>query len=516
MKKVLYSIAIVFSWLFEFFSSHLHIYTARYAKLHEIVKILIHKSALLEKYPVFFLAIGQFDQLYCVLPTKRQKELGNVIIYGKSRIGKGLNFETNLLTWSFPAMINDIKEELWWRTAGFREKGLGGKSLKFDPRGNGNKFDPMEGLQTDSDFRSAATILLYRPNLGENAVFTERAITMLTQIFIAAWLEGYRVLPYTYFVLNEGLSGVAETLERITQKYNYYPNLATKFLDVTYEKAKKDDFSSRFLNDCYSTMTARLNNILTKESVKCFIGSDFTAKDIMTSGENPISVYFCWPEKNLLSLSPIIQLVWDSLINGMTDYYDSVRGEGCYRVGAFLDEIFRTGMPQLPKYATTVCGRDISLFITAQNRAQLDAEFGVFKANELRGQIDSIIYHRPAPDDYESMAHIERLLGYTSAFAHSKNEHVGGTSTGESEQRIPLMPTHESELIDDTQVIVKRSGIRATIARRLNWHEFPELEQRSKIPPPDVHSLVSSEQSHNEFTQWGMQMPIFLAEQSSR
>ena len=113
MKKVLYSIAIVFSWLFEFFSSHLHIYTARYAKLHEIVKILIHKSALLEKYPVFFLAIGQFDQLYCVLPTKRQKELGNVIIYGKSRIGKGLNFETNLLTWSFPAMINDIKEELW-------------------------------------------------------------------------------------------------------------------------------------------------------------------------------------------------------------------------------------------------------------------------------------------------------------------------------------------------------------------------------------------------------------------
>jgi hypothetical protein len=24
----------------------------------------------------------------------------------------------------------------------------------------------------------------------------------------------------------------------------------------------------------------------------------------------------------------------------------------------------------------------------------------------------------------------------------------------------------------------------ATIAKRLNWHDFPELEQRGKIPPP--------------------------------
>jgi hypothetical protein len=49
----------------------------------------------------------------------------------------------------------------------------------------------------------------------------------------------------------------------------------------------------------------------------------------------------------------------------------------------------------------------------------------------------------------------------TSGFAHSKSEHEGGvTTTGESEQKIPLIPAHETDLIDQTQVIIKRSGVR--------------------------------------------------------
>jgi hypothetical protein len=48
------------------------------------------------------------------------------------------------------------------------------------------------------------------------------------------------------------------------------------------------------------------------------------------------------------------------------------------------------------------------------------------------------------------MAHIERILGYTSGYAHSKSEHDGGaTTTGESEQKIPLIPAHETDLIGE-------------------------------------------------------------------
>jgi TraM recognition site of TraD and TraG len=45
-------------------------------------------------------------------------------------------------------------------------------------------------------------------------------------------------------------------------------------------------------------------------------------------------------------------------------------------------------MKKLPEYATTVCGRNISILLSAQSRSQLDAEYGLYKANVLRGQMD--------------------------------------------------------------------------------------------------------------------------------
>jgi type IV secretory pathway TraG/TraD family ATPase VirD4 len=337
LNSFLYTLAVFFDKLSTHFSKEKNIFTARYARLHEIAEITLHKLHISKKVTGILLAIGHYEQVLCVRPTREQKELGNMLVIAKTRSGKGLHIGTNLLRWPFPTITNDIKDEFWPLTAAWREKELDGKAHKFDPRGYGSKFDPLEGLTSDFDLRSAATTLLHRPNEGKNAIFTERAITMLVQIFHAARLEDERPLPFTYKILNEGLNGVATILKIISEKHNFYPNLATKFLDMQYDMA---NFKSNFLNDCFSTMKARIDNILTKESVRCFTGSDFTAKDIITSGEHPISVYLYWPEKHLLTLSPLIQLVWNSLLDGMIDYYDSVRGKGCSPVLAFLDEIF--------------------------------------------------------------------------------------------------------------------------------------------------------------------------------
>ena len=420
------------------------------------------------------------------MPTKMQRELGNIYINGKTRSGKGLNIGANLLRWPYPVVVNDIKREHWDLSAGFRETGLGGKSLLFHPHGIGHRFDPLEGKETESDLLSAATILLYRQNEGQNKIFTESAITMLTQIFLAARLEGERPLPFTQKIIYEGFLGAATILEIISQKHHVYPNLATRFLDVDFGHA---NFKNNFLRDCWGTLTRRLNRILTKESVRCFTGSDFTARDIITSGEHPISVYFHWPEKDLLSLSPLIQLMWDSIINGMIDAYDTMKGEGCYPVLVVLDEIFRTGMPKLPEYSTTVCGRNISLLTTAQSKSQLDAAYGKFKADEFLGQMDCAIFHRPAKLDNATANFIEEALGYKSGFAHSKNEHERGTSNGENETKIPLMPAHEIKMIGNDEIIGFRSDYWPFRAKRLDWRDFPELKQRANLTTPRIPVL---------------------------
>jgi type IV secretory pathway TraG/TraD family ATPase VirD4 len=192
-----------------------------------------------------------------------------------------------------------------------------------------------------------------------------------------------------------------------------------------------------------------MRRILTKESVRCFTGSDFTAKDIITAGKHPMSVYLCWPEQHVLSLAPLIQLVWDALFNGMTGYYDEVRGKGCSRVLTVLDEIFRTGLPKLKDYATTACGRNISLLVSAQSDSQFYAAYGQYDAEVLKEQFDHIVKYRPAPAANRTAHNYEESLGYTSGFAHSKTDHEHGTSQGENEQRIPLLPAHETKLLKD-------------------------------------------------------------------
>jgi type IV secretory pathway TraG/TraD family ATPase VirD4 len=486
MEQVLYHIHLFFSRLAEFFSTQKYLFSARYAFLHELVSMSIPKVDITKKMPAILLASGKFDHVLAVRPRETQQELANVLLEGKTRIGKGLNIETNCLQWPYPFIANDVKKELWWRSAGWREKGLGGKAYIFDPRGNGHRYDPLEGMKTEFDLKSAATTLLFRPNEGENQIFTDSAITMLTQIFIAARLEGVRPLPFTYQMMNEGFFGAATILQIISLKYKHYPNLATEFLDINYDKA---DFDSRFLRDCWSTLTRRMRRILTKESVRCFMGSDFTAKDIITSGKNPISLYLCWPEQHLLSLAPLIQLVWDSLFNGMTGYYDDVRGKGCYRVLAVLDEIFRTGLPKLKEYATTVAGRNISLLVSAQSDSQFYAAHGQYDAEVLKEQFDHIVKYRPAPAANRTAHNYEESLGYTSGFAHSKTDYEHGTSQGENEQRIPLMPAHEAKLLKDRGVIVEVDGKRPTIAQRLDWHDFPELVRRANMKPPEVPVL---------------------------
>src|SRR5207248_7458082 len=105
------------------------------------------------------------------------------------------------------------------------------------------------------------------------------------------------------------------------------------------------------------------------------------------------------------------------------------------------------------------------------------------------------IFYRPARADIATPAFIERVCGYTSGFAHSKTDHETGRSTGESEQRVPLMPAHESTNMDPGEVIILVNGLCPFREKRLDRYEFPELTERGNIPAPPVYDLPDVERS---------------------
>ena len=113
-----------------------------------------------------------------------RSQLGNLLVVAPTRGGKGLLATAQLLTWRHSVVVNDIKGELFAQTAGYRS--TLGPVFVLDPTGVGHAFDPLLGKHTEDELFSSATHLLFRPDEGDGAIFTQRAIVMLTQIFLAA------------------------------------------------------------------------------------------------------------------------------------------------------------------------------------------------------------------------------------------------------------------------------------------------------------------------------------------
>jgi type IV secretion system protein VirD4 len=206
------------------------------------------------------------------------------------------------------------------------------------------------------------------------------------------------------------------------------------------------------------------------------------------TGERPVSVYLRWPERDLLALSPLVRLLWGSLIDELVSAYDRRAGRGCRPVLLLVDEAGRTAIPSLADHATTVVGRGISLWVAVQSLSQLDAVYGKVRASVLRDNMESQIYYRPS--NHETASYLERALGRTSEYAHSQTERGGeSVSQGLSEQGVPLLTAREISELSDTDIIGFHRRLPPFRARRMDWRRFPELVRRRAIPPPSLSIL---------------------------
>jgi type IV secretion system protein VirD4 len=471
LQRLIYHVVVFCNRILTALSQSQTLHNARFANLHELTGLLTQKlddTGLL-------LGIGHFNQFLRVRPTKARRELGNLLIVAPTRGGKGLLAVSQLLSWQHSVIVNDIKGDLYTQTAGYRAKL--GKVFVIDPTGRGDCFDPLMGKNTEDELLSAATHLLFDPD-ERDKVFTKRAIAMLTQLFLASREELQPPIPYVRYMKRTGLPHVAERLNLIN------PDLATQFLDVRYEQA---NFDNKFLVSAWETLTSLLTPLLTETVVRSLASSDFSAQDLMTSQE-PITVYLRWPERDLLVLSPLVRLLWGTLIDGLITTYDTVQGKHCKPVLLLIDEAGRTAIPSLADHATTVVGRGISLWIAVQSLAQLDAVYGKTRATVLRDNMESQIYYRPA--NQATADYLEHCLGRRSDFAHSETLREGtATSEGRTEQGIPLMTAQDIKQLRDEDIIGFHRLLPPFRAKRMDWRNFPILAQRQAIPPPQLATL---------------------------
>lgn len=472
LQRFLYHVVVFFSRIIAALQHSQSLHNARFARLHELTDLLttrLDETSLL-------LAVSRFKHILHVRPTKTRRELGNVLIVAPTRGGKGLLATSQLLTWTHSIIVNDIKGDLYDQTAGYRA--TLGKVYVIDPTGRGNCFDPLEGKQTEDELLSSATHLLYKPDEGEGAIFTQRATVMLTQLFLAARAEGLPPLPYVRHMIRTGLPDAAERLNSIN------PDLATQFLDVRYDAV---NFTDRFLLSAWGTVTARMRPLLTETVIRSLSGADFSPRDLMYS-EKPITVYLRWIERDLLALSPLVRLLWGTLIDGLITTFDKAQGKQCQPVLLLIDEAGRTAIPSLADHATTVTGRGISLWVAVQSLSQLDAVYGKTRATVLRDNMETQLYYRPA--NQATADYLEHCLGRRSDYAHSETLREGtATSEGRTEQGIPLLTSQDIKQLKDEDIIGFHRLLPPFRAKRMDWRTFPALAERQALPAPQLTLL---------------------------
>jgi type IV secretory pathway TraG/TraD family ATPase VirD4 len=262
------------------------------------------------------------------------------------------------------------------------------------------------------------------------------------------------------------------------------PLRATKFLSALYDPEKDYD-EKRFLTSCWETATSRLYPILTEEILRCFNGSDFTAEGLMTS-QTPITVYLRLPEADLKALAPMVRLISQTIIHDGITTYDKRKGEGCSPLLLLLDEAGRVKIPDLDEYATTVVGRQISLWVAIQSIKQLDI-YGQANAETLLDNIDTQIFYRQRG---ATARYLEVELGRRSAYSHSQSTREGGHETqGMAEQGVPVMTANQIKQMEDSDILVFHHDLPPFRARRMNWLEHPVLRDRQAKSPPKLSPL---------------------------
>jgi len=253
---------------------------------------------------------------------------------------------------------------------------------------------------------------------------------------------------------------------------------------VSYKDANLAD---RFLLSAWGTLTARMRPLLTETVVRSLTRSDFTAEALMRR-DRPVTVYFRWKEQDLLALSPLVRLLWGSLMNELITTYDKTQGQGCNPVLLLIDEAGRTAIPMLADQATTVVGRGVYLWVAIQSLSQLETEYGKARAQVLRDNMESQLYYRPT--DLATARYLEERLGTYSAYAHSTTSRDGAeTSEGLSERPLPLLTAQDILQLRDEEVIGFHRRLPPFRIRRMDWRTHDLLVKRAHMTAPTLSAL---------------------------
>jgi type IV secretion system protein VirD4 len=428
-------------------------------------------------------------------------------IIAPTRSGKGAGIVVpTLLSWRGSAIVYDLKEENFQRTAG--ERSRFSDILYFNPNSlSTTRFNPLDEIRSgDCEVRDAQNIANMiiepdRPGVHDHWIRTGNSLltAAILHVRYAAppWernLNGVaKLLSCPDKTLTETLQEMLET-KHIRGEGNRplkaHPGVVSAVRDVLNKSG--DDKSS-----VVSTVMGYLGvyrDPLLANATSC---SDFSIGSLV-NGERPKSLYMVIPAGDIDRLRPIIRLVVNLICRRLTER--AVTGEQrdqehLHKMLLMLDEFPALGRLEFFESALGfLAGYGLKAMLVCQSLAQLKQVYGD-RSSILDNTHVRVLFR---PETIETAEYISKTLGQTTVRYKTQSESGKKGSPFKSSfneslhfgARPLLTPREVMELADDEALVMVGGGkpIRAKKIRYFDDGSFIPLLHK---PPMGVAAGIS-------------------------
>lgn len=374
----------------------------------------------------------------------------------------------NLIEWQGSVVVNDLKGELWTKTATYREKTLGQACYCWAPgeeKGSTWCYNPFSYVSNDKnlwyrDLQLIAQALI--PESKEQASFwvqSSRDLFLLLGMYLFE-TSGIATLDSIYkLAKQEDFVGWLADIIEDGRAHFPIPLIHNASALLTADARTR----SNILQDFFARITLFGDPIIQKNTRQ----NDFDLRELR---KNPMSVYVHIPEREMERLSPLLTLFWVQLVDCLTVNEPNLDVEP-YPVLALMDEFgnlarvdkFRKGLSFLRSYR-------IVFVIILQYLGQITSVYG---RDDSAGFLNTKVKMIFTLTDKEDAKYFSEYLGQTTvkirARSVSSGERSRGLSINESEHLRPLLRPEEILRLPSDDALILMEGSYPVRAKKSFW-----------------------------------------------
>lgn len=436
----------------------------------------------------------------------------HISLVAPTRSGKGVGvIIPTLLNWESSTLTLDIKGENYIKTAGYREKILKHKILKFAPHDEIScSYNPLAQirLKTKYEYVDAQIIadILTDPGEGKGRDhWITQASSLLVAIILHTCYEKSKKgevasLGHVMDFFNDPTKPILDRILDLT-KFNHSDD--PEFFNTIYDSSqnagvnpgthpivsrtaaeiinKDPRESSGIISSCITAITLYKDPIIRKNTSAV----DFRINDLMNA-ETPVDLYIIIEAKSISVLSPLIRILISQLIGVLCPKMENPdKMPHKHKMLLMLDEFPAFGkIPLLEKAFAYIAGYGMKAVIIAQGINQFRQTYG--DKNMILANCSTSVFYTPQATDKATAELISSVLGKRTLKTKNKSFKALKLDTGNiSENKIAreLLTPEEVMRYSDKQNLIFLKGISTYRGIKITYYNNPQFKDKAKIKP---------------------------------